>query len=205
MKVTVYDKSGKKLTETLETKVFDGKENPALLAEAVYIMSSNKRQASAKTLDRSEVSGGGKKPWRQKGTGRARAGSSRSPIWRSGGVTFGPRPEQNYKLGYPKKKSRAALKAALATKKAEDVVVLKDIKLEKPSTKAFADLFKKLDLNRNILVISEKDSEILYKSVRNLNCGVKTYNYKSLNAYDVLWAHKLVFLGDSLKLAGGTK
>lgn len=205
MKVAVYDKAGKKAEIPVTTKLFDGKANEVLLAEAIYILSSNKRQAPASTLDRSEVSGGGKKPWRQKGTGRARAGSSRSPIWRSGGVTFGPRQEQNFKLDMPKKKRQAALKAALTTKKEEDVVVLKDIKLEKPSTKLFAGLFKKLDLNRNVLVVTEKPDVNVYKSVRNLSCGVKIYSYKEMNAYDVLWAKKLVFLGDSLKLAGGDK
>lgn len=205
MKVVVYDKSGKKAPAPVETKLFDGKANDTLLAEAVYILSSNKRQAPAHTLDRSEVSGGGKKPWRQKGTGRARAGSSRSPIWRSGGVTFGPRAEQNFKLAMPKKKRNAALKAALATKKAEDVLVIKDIKLEKPSTKVFASLFQKLDLDRNVLVVTDKNDENTVKSVRNLSCGVKIYNVNEMNAYDVLWAKKIVFLGDSLKLAGGSK
>ncbi|RJO60047.1 50S ribosomal protein L4 [candidate division WS5 bacterium] len=205
MKVAVYDKTGKKSASVVDTKIFDGKANQTLLAEAIYIYSSNKRQAPASTLDRSEVSGGGKKPWRQKGTGRARAGSSRSPIWRSGGVTFGPRPEQHYKLNMPKKKKDAALSAALASKKAEDILVIKEVKMEKPSTKALSDLFKKLDLDRNILIISEKDDINLYKSARNLKCGVKTYDYKKMNAYDVLWAKKIVFLGDSLSLAGGKK
>ena len=200
MKVVVYDKTGKKAENPVATKLFDGKANEALLAEAVYILSSNKRQAPANTLDRSEVSGGGKKPWRQKGTGRARAGSSRSPIWRSGGVTFGPRLEQNFKLNMPKKKGRVALRAALATKKKEDVLVLKELKLEKPSTKVFANLFKELDLNMNVLVVTEKNDENVYKSVRNLEIGVKIYSYREMNAYDVLWAKKLVFLGDSLSL-----
>jgi len=200
MKVVVYDKTGKKAENPVATKLFDGKANEALLAEAVYILSSNKRQAPANTLDRSEVSGGGKKPWRQKGTGRARAGSSRSPIWRSGGVTFGPRLEQNFKLNMPKKKGRVALRAALATKKKEDVLVLKELKLEKPSTKVFANLFKELDLNRNVLIVTEKNDENVYKSVRNLEIGVKIYSYREMNAYDVLWAKKLVFLGDSLSL-----
>lgn len=203
MKVNVYDKTGKKTETPMETNLFDGKENPALVAEALYIIAANKRQAPAKTLDRSEVSGGGRKPWRQKGTGRARAGSSRSPIWRSGGVTFGPTGEQNFKLAMPKKKKSVALKAALATKKTEDVLVLKDIKLEKPSTKMFADLFKKLELNRNVLMVCDKMDENVMKSVRNLNCGVKIYDWKNLNIYDVLWAKKIVFLGDSLKLASG--
>jgi large subunit ribosomal protein L4 len=205
MKVAVYDKTGKKAESTVTTKLFDGKANETLLAEAIYILSSNKRQAPANTLDRSEVSGGGKKPWRQKGTGRARAGSSRSPIWRSGGVTFGPRPEQNFKLAMPKKKRQAALIAALTTKNEKDILVLKNIKLEKPSTKVFASLFKKLDLDRNILVVTEGPDENVYKSVRNLNCDVKIYSYKEMNAYDVLWAKKLVFLGDSLIRAGGEK
>lgn len=205
MKVAVYDKTGKSLESVVETKLFDGKGNPSLIAEAVYIYSSNKRQAPASTLDRSEVSGGGKKPWRQKGTGRARAGSSRSPIWRSGGVTFGPRPEQHYKLNMPKKKKEAALAAALAGKKAEDILVIKEIKMEKPSTKTLSNLFKKLDLDRNILIISEKDDVNLHKSARNLEIGVKTYNYTKMNAYDVLWAKKIVFLGESLSLAGGKK
>ncbi len=205
MKVAVYDRTGKKAEGSIDTRLFDGKKNPALIAEAVYILSSNKRQAPAQTLDRSEVRGGGKKPWRQKGTGKARAGSTRSPIWRSGGVTFGPRPEQHFKLDMPKKKRIAALKAALATKKTEDILVIKEIKLEKPNTKTLSNLFKKLNLDRNVLIISEKDDINLYKSIRNLRYGVKTYNYKSMNVYDILWARKIVFLGDSLKLAGGKK
>lgn len=200
MKVAVYDKTGKKAQTPVTTKLFDGKANETLLAESVYIMSSNRRQSSAKTLDRSEVSGGGRKPWRQKGTGRARAGSSRSPIWRSGGVTFGPRKERSFKLDMPKKKARAALKAAFVTKEEEDVLVLEALKLEKPSTKVLADLFKKLNLDRNVLIVTEKSNENIYKSVRNLDIGVKIYSYKEMNAYDVLWAKRLVFLGDSLSL-----
>jgi len=203
MKVEVYDKTGKKAPEAITTKLFDGKENPALISEAVYILTSNKRQSPAKTLQRGEVSGGGRKPWRQKGTGRARAGSSRSPLWRGGGVTFGPTGEQNFKLQMPKKKREAALKAALATKKDGDVLVIKNIKLEKPSTKVFADLFKKLNLQRNLLVVVEQEDTNVYKSVRNLNCGVKIYDWKKMNAYDVLWAQKIIFLGDSLKMAQG--
>ena len=200
MKVAVYDKTGKKTESVVDTKLFDGKENEALLAEAVYILNSNKRQAGAKTKDRSAVSGGGRKPWRQKGTGRARVGSSRSPIWRSGGVTFGPTGEQNFKLDMPKKKRKAALVAALATKKAEDVVAIKEIKIDKPSTKVMAKLFEKLGLDRNVLLVAEKANENIAKSVRNLSCNVKVYDYKSLNAYEVLWARKIVFLGDSLKM-----
>lgn len=200
MKVSVYDKNGKKAEKTIDTKIFEGKENSTLLAEVVYILNSNKRQAGAKTLDRSGVSGGGRKPWRQKGTGRARVGSTRSPLWRSGGVTFGPTGEQNFKLSMPKKKRKAALMAALATKKAEDVLVLGDIKLEKPSTKEIAKMFEKLNLDRNILVVTDKKYENLSKSVKNLSYSVKVFDHSSLNAYEVLWAQKMLFIGDSLKL-----
>ncbi len=202
MKVAVYDKTGKKTESTISTKVFDGEVNEALLAEALHIIQSNKRQAGAKTLDRSEVSGGGKKPWRQKGTGRARAGSSRSPIWRGGGVTFGPTGTQNYKLNMPKKKRNAALMSALRTKKDADILALREIKMEKPSTKVFANLLKKLDLNRNTLIVVEENDENVEKSVRNLP-GVKMVNYKNLNAYDVTWARKVVFIGESLKMLSG--
>ncbi len=199
MKVAVYDKTGKKTESTISTKVFDGRVNESLLAEALHIIQSNKRQAGAKTLDRSEVSGGGKKPWRQKGTGRARAGSSRSPIWRGGGVTFGPTGAQNYKLNMPKKKRNAALMSALRTKKDADILAISEIKMEKPSTKVFANLLKKLDLNRNTLIVVEKNDENAEKSVRNLP-GVKMVNYKNLNAYDITWARKVVFIGESLKM-----
>ncbi len=205
MKVAVYDKTGKKTAESLNTKLFDGKVNPALVTEAVYIISSNKRQAPANTLDRSEVSGGGKKPWRQKGTGRARAGSNRSPIWRGGGVTFGPTGEQSFKLKMPKKKAQAALAAALATKKNEDILAIKAIKLEKPSTKVFADLFKKIGLDRNVLVVTEESDEKITKSLRNLKTGVKVCVKKNMNVYDVLWAKKIVFLGNSLGSVKGDK
>ncbi len=199
MKIAIYDKTGKKTEGTVSTKIFDGKENQALLAEALHIMRSNRRQTGAKTLDRSEVSGGGRKPWRQKGTGRARAGSSRSPIWRGGGVTFGPTGEQNFKLQMPKKKKKAALMSALATKKDADILAIKEIKLEKPSTKIFAGLFKKLDINRNVLIVAEKNDENISKSLRNLQ-NVKLTDYKNLNAYDVMWARKIVFIGESLSL-----
>ncbi len=199
MKIAIYDKTGKKTEGTVSTKIFDGKENQALLAEALHIMRSNRRQTGAKTLDRSEVSGGGRKPWRQKGTGRARAGSSRSPIWRGGGVTFGPTGEQNFKLQMPKKKKKAALMSALATKKDADILAIKEIKLEKPSTKIFAGLFKKLDINRNVLIVAEKNDENISKSLRNLQ-NVKLTDYKNLNAYDVMWARKMVFIGESLAL-----
>ncbi len=205
MKLAVYDKFGKKTAESLNTKLFDGKENPALVAEAVYILSARQRQAPANTLDRSEVSGGGKKPWKQKGTGRARAGSNRSPIWRGGGVTFGPTGEQSFKLKMPKKKAMAALSAALATKKNEDVIAIKAVKLEKPSTKVFAELFKKLELGRNVLIIVEKSDEKITKSLRNLKAGVKVCAKKDLNVYDVIWARKVVFLGGSLESAKENK
>jgi len=200
MKIAVYDKNGKKTEASVETKIFDGKENQALLSEAVYILNSNKRQGGAKTKDRSEVSGGGIKPWRQKGTGRARVGSSRSPIWRSGGITFGPTGKENYKLTMPQKKRKKALSAALATMVKEDIITVKDLNITKPNTKTMAKLLEKLNFDRNILFVVEKTDENLTKSVRNLSCGVKVCDFKSLNVYMVLWARKIVFLGDSLKL-----
>ena len=139
MKTTVYNQKGESVGEVeLNSKIFEVKPNMHLLAEAVRIQQSNSRSGNANTKTRGEVSGGGKKPWKQKGTGRARAGSTRSPIWRHGGVTFGPRANQNWELKINKKAKTKALFMSLSDKaKNGSVIVIDQIALDQPKTKEF--------------------------------------------------------------------
>ncbi len=197
MKIAVYNQSGVKSQETVTSRLFEGPSNPKLISEAVYIYQSNLRQAPAKTLDRSEVAGSGIKPWRQKGTGRARAGSRRSPIWRGGGITFGPTREQHFHKDIPSKKRTAALRSALAGKTAEEVIIIKNIKLDKISTKQVKEILDKVGAIRNVLIITEEKNEILEKSIRNL-ADVMSKNWNDLNILNVLKAQKIIFLGEAL-------
>jgi len=146
MKIKLYDNTGKsETTITVADVVFGKKKNDKLIAQAVRVFLANRKPATANTLDRSEVSGGGKKPWRQKGTGRARAGSSRSPIWRGGGVTFGPTSQRNRSLTIPKKMRVAARNVSLSQKVAEKALFpVKGI--DKLPRKDLVKLFEKLGI-----------------------------------------------------------
>lgn len=195
MKVAVYSPTGeKKEDKELKLAIFDTPVNPTLIHEAVIAQLSNRRLANAKTKTRGDVAGGGKKPYRQKGTGRARSGSIRNPIWRGGGITFGPTGEQNLTKDMPKKKKRVALLSALATKKA-DIIVVEALRAGK--TKEFVKLIDKIiGEARCLLVYSAITDEINLPS-RNVK-RIKTCDYRNLNVYDVLNAKKLVFVGDAL-------
>ena len=162
-----------------------------LLYEAVVNYQANQRRGTASTKTRSEVRGGGRKPWRQKGTGRARAGSIRSPIWRKGGVTFGPRPrEYGHKL--PKKVKRNALRSALALKWEEkQILVLKTLEFKEPKTKEGANFLGKLKLDSALIVDNHKNKN-LFLSLRNLP-KVKVVDSNQLTVYDVLNHEWLVF------------
>lgn len=172
-------------TKELSDTVFGLKPKDGLVHEAVVMQQASNRQGSASTLRRGEVSGGGKKPWRQKHTGRARAGSSRSPIWRHGGSVFGPKPR---KYGYPmpKRKYREALKSALSAKFAQgEVLVVATLSLERPKTKLFATALDQLGVIGTALVVLGEGHDDLRQAARNL-CWVKLVGPHEINVYDVL-------------------
>jgi large subunit ribosomal protein L4 len=198
MKIAVYSKTGEK-KEALDQKVtiFDQVVNPALVHEVVIAQLANRREAAAKAKTRAEVSGGGKKPYKQKGTGRARTGSIRNPLWRGGGVIFGPTGIQNFSRTIIKKKNRGAILSALAMKK-DSFFVLEDLVTTK--TKDFAKLYNKITDSKKALIIFPKLTENHILVTRNIN-GVKVCDYRNLNVYDVLEAEKLVFVGNALELA----
>lgn len=167
------------------------KNTDLLVAKAVRTVLAGKRQAPAKVKTRAEVSGGGKKPWRQKGTGRARAGSNRSPIWRGGGVTFGPTGNENYKLGINKKEKKAALDAALASMKANIVSVsLNSVKKTKDAARILKD--NKVE-GQTLVLISGKDEKAkeAYRAFRNIK-DVKVVIAGNENIHDILSARKIV-------------
>ena len=190
---TVYDRDGKE-TGNLELPegIFNAPVNTAVLHQAVKRQQANDRQGTAQTKTRGDVSGGGKKPWKQKGTGRARQGSTRAPQWRHGGVVFGPHPH-SYEEKMPRKQRRLALRVALSVKSQEGALrVVEEIALDAPKTSVVANLFDQLGAGvRTLFVIPEHDL-LLEKSTRNL-MGVKTILATNLNPTDVLIADTIVF------------
>ncbi|MDF1556058.1 MAG: 50S ribosomal protein L4 [Deferrisomatales bacterium] len=177
---------------SLDDGIFATDVNDALLWETVRMQLANRRQGTHAVKTRSAVRGGGRKPWRQKGTGRARSGSRSSPVWRGGGIAFGPSP-RDYSYSMPKKKKRAALRSALAAKARDgELVVVRDLGLEEIKTKTLAQRLKALGVENGLLVISAKD-EVIEKSARNLPT-VKVLRVEGLNVYDVLKYDKLVLL-----------
>jgi large subunit ribosomal protein L4 len=161
-----------------------------VLHEVVVYQLAKRRAGTAKTKGRSEISGGGKKPWRQKGTGRARAGTGRSPIWRGGGTIHGPQP-RNYEMRVPKKVRRLALKMALSQKVLdESFKVIDPFKLDRIKTKDFVDLLDRFELGKTLVVLPEPD-EIIEKSARNVP-NVKVLRSEGLNVYDLLDHHAVI-------------
>jgi large subunit ribosomal protein L4 len=202
VKIDLYQQSGeKKGTVEVSDVIFGSKVNDELMRLSLLRQLSNARQANAHVKTRAEVRGGGKKPWKQKGTGRARFGSSRNPVWRGGGVVFGPRNVRNYELMMPKKARRQALFSGLSQKVAEkSVFALDKFEVKTPKTKDFAALLKKLPIERSLLVvIGEKDIK-LEKSANNLP-NVKTILVDYLNLHDLLKYEKVMFMQSALKKA----
>lgn len=159
---------------------------------------SNKRRGTSSTKTRAEVSGGGRKPWKQKGTGRARAGSIRSPLWKGGGITFGPKPRDYEKL-MPQKVRRLAIKSALSSRfSSNKIVFLDSIKLTAPSTKDFIDMLKKLKVQDKALVIVKEKDAFLEKSAGNLK-KVKIITANRINPYDIISADTIILTKDSVK------
>ncbi len=212
MTVQTYSKTGSKstTTTTLPKEVFAEKiESHVLLKQAYEMYLSNGRGNNAKTITRGNVRGGGRKPWKQKGTGRARHGSIRSPIWRGGGITFGPTGEENYTKKLSKKAGRKALRQALTlSAEAGKLSVIETFECKDGKTKATDKLLKKIGATRRVLlVVSEKD-ELVDRATRNLT-NLKAVHASYLNVYDVMNADSVIISKKSLEIVkkwlGSTK
>lgn len=207
MKYTVYNQKGEDAGTTLLPKeVFELEMNNDLVHQVVVSQAANRRTVRAHTKDRKQVSGGGKKPWRQKGTGRARHGSIRSPIWRGGGITFGPTKERVFKKKIPQKMKRKALFMVLSAKaKNKLLLVLDKLVIEKPKTKQVTGLIKDLRANikdfktGTILISIPKNDKNIVLSVRNM-VRVKVKQARDLNALDLLSFKYLIIPKESVKV-----
>ena len=179
----------------LNKDVFQVKENTQVMFDAVQVYQANMRQATAKTKTRHEVSGGGKKPWRQKGTGRARAGSSRSPIWVGGGNALGPDGNQNYKLAQNKKAHKLALRSALSLKVKEDLIVVDELKVS-GKTKDMKTILNAIKASGRVLLVSS--DELVHQASKNLeNVVVREFN--NVSVYDLLNTKSLVVDKNDIK------
>lgn len=198
LKVQVLDKSGNRVKEISAPKeIFSYDVKSSLLYEAVLNYQANQRRGTASTKSRAQVRGGGRKPWRQKGTGRARAGSIRSPLWKKGGITFGPKP-RNYSYSLPKKAKKNALKSALSMRLAESqLLIIKELDLKESKTKEGAKLMDVLNLD-SALIVDTQENKNLFLSLRNIP-NIKTVDYNQVNIYDVLNYKWLVFTEKSFK------
>jgi len=202
MKVKVYNQKKEEIEEIeLLKEIFEIKLNTDLVHQVALVQAANQRQGSAKVKARGEVRGGGRKPWRQKGTGRARVGSIRSPIWRGGGVTFGPIAEKVFKKRIPKKMRRKALFMVLSVKAKENLLLVLDkLEIEKPKTKAMAKVLNKLFLKKGsgLIVLPEINKSVIL-SVKNIP-KTGTIQAKDLNVLDLLSYKYLVMPKEAIKI-----
>ena len=198
--VNLYNSKGESVGKVQFTDaIFGGKVNRTLLHEAMVMYMANTRQGTACTKTKGEVSGGGAKPWKQKGTGRARAGSIRSPLWRHGGTIFGPRP-RDYKYSMPDKKKKMALKSALKAKlQDQKVIVLDSLEISEPKTRVIDKIFTKLNAKTKTLLVVKNIDEKLKRSSRNVPY-LKVSSAGVLNAYDVLNCDELVIVREAIEL-----
>ena len=190
--VKVFDMAGKEVGEiTLSDVIFGAEVKGAVLHAAVRTYLMNQRQGTQSTLTRSEVSGGGRKPWRQKGTGRARQGSTRSPQWTHGGIALGPKP-RDYSITMNKKTKRVALYSALSAKVAEgNLIVVDDIKCAEYKTKTIVNMLNALGAEKKALIVLPEVDNLVIKSSANIP-GVVTSLYSNINVYDILNADKFI-------------
>ena len=198
MKVSLYTKTGTKSTKkiTLDDSVFSGRVNEKLLSQAVFVYLSNQRQANAHTKTRGDVRGGGKKPWRQKGTGRARHGSTRSPIWTGGGVVFGPTNSRNFKKGFSKKMRIAGIRAAFSKKMNMNEIFAIE-KIQPKKTKEIDLIINKLNIKGKVTFIQLKE-ESLYRTTKNLpNVCVRLLD--DISIYDILYSGALYLNEDVIE------
>jgi len=203
VKMALKDSKGKKVGDVeLSGDLFGVVPNTNALHLVVRMQRAEGRAGTASTKTRGEVRGGGCKPWRQKGTGRARAGSIRSPLWKGGGTTFGPSP-RDYSFRVPRKVRRLAFQSALSAAASEErIIVLEDFTLEPPSTRACVEILDDLKLKGHIMVVVSEDDLNVEKSFRNIP-NVETYLTSELNTYDILRFDRLLFLKGALDVLQG--
>jgi len=196
--VALYDIKGQNIGDiTLSETVFGQPVNAAVMHEVVVAHLANCRQGTQSAKTRSEVSGGGKKPWRQKGTGRARQGSTRSPQWRHGGVVFAPKP-RDYTIRVNKKVKRLAMKSALSSKvEGNELIVFDALNIEAPKTKEMVKVLKAVDVNKALIVLADKDDTVERASA-NIE-GVKTTLVGTLSVYEILKYEKLILTKASVE------
>lgn len=199
-KVDVYNMEGNKVDEIeLNENIFGIKVNNDALHSGVLNYLANQRQGTQSTKTRAEVRGGGIKPWRQKGTGRARHGSIRAPQWIKGGVALGPKP-RSYKYTLPKKVKRLALKSALSVKAAgKDIIVLESLDFKEYKTKNMVNVLSKLNVDTKALIVLSSKNEVVEKSARNIP-GVKTALYNTINVYDILNHDKFIITKEAVSM-----
>lgn len=196
--ISIYNMNGQSVGKMeLDKKIFNGEVNKAVLYQIVKMYEANLRQGNASTKTRSDVSGGGKKPWKQKGTGRARAGTIRSPLWRGGGIVFGPHP-RDYSYSLPKAVKRLALVSSLNSKlNDKELIVVDDLKISGPKTKEMAAALKNLKAQTRPLLVLDEKNEAISRASRNIPRLILR-DYRTLNAYDIVRQHKLVLTQKAL-------
>ncbi|HPM00213.1 MAG TPA: 50S ribosomal protein L4 [Bacillota bacterium] len=197
--VALYNISGKQVGEIeLNENIFGVNVNVEAMQQVVKMYLANQRQGTQSALTRAEVRGGGIKPWRQKGTGRARHGSIRSPQWKKGGIVFAPKP-RSYRYTVPKKIKRIAMKSALSSKANENsIVVIEELNFDAPKTKQVVSLLENLKIDSKTLIVLADNNENVVKSARNID-GVKATFVNTLNVYDILKYDKFVITKDAVK------
>lgn len=197
--VALYNISGKQVGEIeLNENIFGVDVNVEAMQQVVKMYLANQRQGTQSALTRAEVRGGGIKPWRQKGTGRARHGSIRSPQWKKGGIVFAPKP-RSYRYTVPKKIKRIAMKSALSSKANENsIVVIEELNFDAPKTKQVVSLLENLKIDSKALIVLADSNENVVKSTRNIE-GVKATFVNTLNVYDILKYDKFVITKDAVK------
>lgn len=201
MKALTYTRTGNKAPDTtLNKAVFEVEVSQDLLKQSAVRAQSNLRQGNAKVLTRAEVRGGGRKPWRQKGTGRARFGSTRVPIWRHGGVAHGPTGLQNYQKDMPAGMIRASVRMALSTQAAQ-IRIIEKLSVSEPKTKAADALLTKLEAEGNVLLVIAETDEKFARATANLP-GVRLVNYAQLRSYDILSADVIIIEKPALEKLG---
>lgn len=197
--VNVINIENKKVDKiNLDPKIFGASVKGHLIHEVLLNLSANRRQGTASTKSKGMVRGGGAKPWKQKGTGRARAGSNRSPLWKGGGATFGPQP-RDYSYKVPKRIKWEAMNSALSAKVASnDLMVVDKIDLAEPKTKMMDSVLKKLNINDSLLILTVKDEPVIKRAARNIP-GVTVKRIEGINLYDIIGHKKLLLTPEGIK------
>lgn len=198
-KVNVYNMQGEQLEQIeLNEATFGVEVNQHVVYEVVKNQLANKRQGTQSAKTRAEVRGGGRKPWRQKGTGRARAGSTRSPIWTGGGVAFAPKP-RDYSYKVPKKIKRLAMKSALTSKVLEnEIIVIDELTMDSPKTKDMVNILKNISADRKALIVTLNPESNVIKSANNLP-NVQTTIVSNMNVYDILKYNSLIITKEAVR------